>query len=312
MARALDPQVEDLLDMFDAMNVPPTYALSVGTARDRLEELFETTDPEPVGEVSDLSIEGPAGDIPLRIYRPESQGPHPAVVYFHGGGWTVGSLDTHDGTARALTNAAECVIVSVDYRLAPENPFPAAVVDAYAATDWTATHGDALAVDTERIAVCGDSAGGNLSAAVSLMARDRDGPELAYQSLIYPAVNPPAIQWFDSYDENAEGYFLEYDSMDWFYDKYLAHETDSRNSYAFPLLARNLSELPPATVLTCEFDPLRDEGIAYAERLEAAGVETRLEHYEGMIHGFVSLKDHIDRGHDAIDTIAEDLRRVLH
>lgn len=311
MARELKPEVRDLLDDFEARNLPPTYALSVEAARQRLEELFATDDPTPVGEVSDLTLGTPVGDIPARIYRPETPGPHPAVVYFHGGGWTVGSLDTHDGTARELTNRVDCAVVSIDYRLAPEHPFPAAAVDAYAATRWVADYGEKLGLDPEQIAVAGDSAGGNLAAVVSLMARDRGGPALAHQGLIYPAVSSPEIRWFESYDENATGYFLEQRSMEWFYEQYIDRPTDHRNEYAFPLLARDLSALPDATVITCEFDPLRDEGIQYANRLETAGVDVRHEHFDGMIHGFIGLKEFLDAGYEGIDVVAAGLTQAF-
>lgn len=311
MARELKPEVRTLLDTFEEMHLPPTYALSVEAARQRLEDLFATPDPEPVGDVSDITMGTPAGDIPARLYRPDRPGQHPAVVYFHGGGWTVGSLETHDGTARAITNTADCVVVSVDYRLAPEHPFPAAVVDAFAATQWVSEYGERLGIDTSRIAVAGDSAGGNLAAVVSLMARDQGGPELVHQALVYPAVNSPELRWFDSYDENAEGYFLEQRSMEWFYDQYISRSTDHRNEYAFPLLARDLSELPAATVITCEFDPLRDEGIRYADRLAEAGVNVHREHFEGMIHGFIGLKDRLEAGRDGITIVADGLQRAF-
>lgn len=282
--------------------------MSVPTARDRLDELFTTPDPEPVGGIEEFSIEGPGGPLPVRVYAPETgTEPYGVFVTFHGGGWVVGGLDTHDPVCRALANAAECLVVSVDYRLAPEHPFPAAVEDCYAATEWAVDYADGLGGDGERVAVGGDSAGGNLTAAVTLVARDRDGPELCHQSLVYPAVNSPSLREFDSYEENAEGYLLERASAEWYYERYLSHPADARNAYAAPLMARDLSGLPPATVITAGFDPLRDEGIAYADRLDAAGVPVTHECFEGMIHGFLNLVDTIDRSRDAIALLADDL-----
>jgi acetyl esterase len=308
----LDPQAERLLETIDQQRTPPTHGMSVSTARDRLDELFTTPDPEPVGEIEELSIEGPGGPLPVRIYAPETgTEPYGVFVTFHGGGWVVGGLDTHDPVCRALANAADCLVVSVDYRLAPEHPFPAAVEDCYAATEWAVEYADELGGDGDRVAIGGDSAGGNLAAAVTLVARDRGGPELCHQSLVYPAVNSPSLQEFDSYEENAEGYFLERASAEWYYERYLSHPTDARNAYAAPLMARDLSDLPPATVITAGFDPLRDEGIAYADRLDTAGVPVTHEHFEGMIHGFLNLVDTIDRSRDAIAVLADGLSEAF-
>ncbi|WP_435077463.1 alpha/beta hydrolase [Halococcus sp. AFM35] len=307
-----DPQVQQLLETIERQRTPPTHGMSVATARDRLDRLFTTPDPEPVGDIENFAIEGPDRPLPVRVYAPETgTEPYGVFVTFHGGGWVVGSLDTHDPVCRALANAAECLVVSVDYRLAPEHPFPAAVEDCYAAVEWAAAYADELGGDPERIAVGGDSAGGNLAAAVTLAARDRDGPELRHQSLVYPSVNSPTVKQFDSYEENAEGYLLELESAEWYYERYLQHPTDARNEYAAPLLARDLSTLPPATVITAGFDPLRDEGFAYADRLDAAGVAVTHEHFEGMIHGFLNLVDTIDRSRDAIAVLAADLEAAF-
>ncbi|WP_160133725.1 alpha/beta hydrolase [Halococcus salsus] len=309
MSSELDPQVRALLDTLDEQRAPPTYGVSVETARDQLEELFSAADPEPVGEVRNFDIQGPAGPLPVRLYAPEAaDGPLPVFVTFHGGGWVIGSLDTHDAVCRGIANEADCLVLSVDYRLAPEHPFPAAVEDCYAATEWAAEFAPEIGGDPDRIAVGGDSAGGNLTAAVSLMARDQGGPDLCHQSLIYPAVASPPLHEFDSYAENGEGYFLERDDMAWFYERYIPRATDARNEYAAPLLARDLADLPPATLITGGFDPLRDEGYAYADRLRDAGVAVEHEHFEGMIHGFISMTDVIDRSRDAIEVVAEGLR----
>jgi acetyl esterase len=309
MSTEPDPQIQRLLDMMDQQRAPPTYGVSVETARAQLEELFSMADPEPVGEVQEFEIPGPAGPLPVRVYAPEgSEEPLPVFVTFHGGGWVIGNLDTHDPVCRAVANEAECLVLSVEYRLAPEHPFPAAVEDAYAATEWAAEFAPDLGGDPNRIAVGGDSSGGNLTAAVTLLTRDRDGPDLCHQSLIYPAVGSPRLHEFDSYEENAEGYFLERESSEWFYERYIQRATDARNEYAAPLLARDLSGVPSATVITAGFDPLRDEGFAYADRLEDAGVAVEHENFEGMIHGFINLVDMVDQSREAIGVVADELR----
>jgi acetyl esterase len=312
MAEEPDPQVQQLLQFAGDIPIPPTYALSVESARDRLETFTADQPVEDVANTETYSIPGPATapdehSIPVRTYVPDATPPYPVLVYFHGGGWTVGGLDTHDNVCAALTNRANCLTVSVDYRLAPEHPFPAAVEDCFAAVEWVEAHADRINGDPDRIAIAGDSAGGNLAAAVTLMARDHGGPDLAYQGLIYPVVASPAIHDFESYEENAEGYFLETRSTHWYYDKYMQSPVHARNEYGIPLLADDLSGLPPATVITAGFDPLRDEGIEYAERLAADGVDVDHRHYEQMIHAFVSLPAMISQGEEALDALAEDL-----
>ena len=307
----LDPQMQALLDQLEEDNVPPFQALSTSHARALLRNLFvrENQDevlPDTV-TIDNLSIQGPVLEIPLRIYRPDGEGPFPVLVYFHGGGWVIGGLDEYDDVCAKLAAGAGYVVVSVDYRLAPEHPFPAAVEDCYAATQWTVENTELLDADPGRITIGGDSAGGNLAAAITLMARDQGGPALEHQLLLYPAVSPLDLHQFDSYEENAEGYFLDYKAIEWFYDRYIQNKTDIRNEYAFPLLARDLTELPPATVVTAGFDPLRDEGIAYAERLADADVPVTHQHYEGMIHGFVSLSEEVDTAQTAIEYLADQL-----
>lgn len=309
--RTLDPQAAALLDDLDSGVSPPASTLSVATGRALLDELFGVEEPEPVGGTTDLEIAGPSGPIPVRIYLPVGEGPSPVLVFLHGGGWVRGSLDAYDGLCRRLTNGADCVVVSVGYRRAPEHPFPAGLEDCYAATEWVVEHARDIEGDPDRVAVGGDSAGGNLSAAVTLAARDRDGPDLAHQLLIYPAVNPPSVRWFDAYDENGEGYLLEMQGIEWYLDQYVPEGAHVGNAYAFPLRARDLSGLPPATVLTAGFDPLRDEGIAYAERLEESGVDVEHLHYDSQIHAFLSLYEHIDEGRKAIDEVAARLGAAL-
>ncbi|MFC6835918.1 alpha/beta hydrolase [Halomarina ordinaria] len=311
MARELDPQAQAVLDLLDSVPRPPTHALSVTSARSALEEFFTDEDPDPVGDVADFSIPGPETDIPVRLYLPEAEGPHPALVYLHGGGWVLGGLDTHDATCRGIVTRADCAVLSVDYRLAPEHPFPAALEDSYAAVEWTVENGERVDIDTDRVAVGGDSAGGNLTAGVTLMARDHGGPDVAHQVLLYPAVASPLVHDFESYEENGEGYFLETESMRWFYERYITRATDQRNEYAAPLLAADLSGLPPATVVTAEFDPLRDEGREYGDRLGDAGVPVTHHHYDGMIHGFSSMEEFVDAAGESLDDVANDLQETF-
>jgi acetyl esterase len=310
MADQPHPQVQTILQMMEDQPVPPTYAVSVEDARGQLEALAAMRDGEDVANVENFDIggpEGPEGSLPVRVYYPDAEAPHPTLVYFHGGGYVLGSLDTHDALCRALTNAAECAVVSVDYRLAPEHPFPAAVEDAYFAVEWVADHGASVGLDPDRIAVGGDSAGGNLSAAVTLATQDRNGPALAHQTLVYPAVDSPVTDEYDSYEENAEGYFLERDGMEWFLDRYVDDDVHLRNEYFAPLLASDHSGVPPASIVTAGFDPLRDEGQAYAEKLRAAGVDVSTHHFEDMIHGFLSMVDMVDAADDAVDALAAEL-----
>lgn len=303
----LDPQAAALIESLNDGISPPSYTLSVAEGRAMLDDLFAVPEPESVGKTLETEIQGPEDPIPLRVYVPEGEGPFPVLVFFHGGGWVRGSLEGYDGLCRRITNRADCVVVSVDYRRAPEHPFPAGFHDAYAATEWASDHAAAICGDPARIAVGGDSAGGNLAAVVALAARDWDGPALTQQLLIYPAVNSPTIQWFDSYDRNGSGYLMEYESVEWYHEQY-CDDADTGNIYVTPLRANDLSDLPAATVLTAGFDPLADEGQAYLERLRDAGVDASHHHYEEQIHAFVSLYEHIDAGKDAIDAISADLR----
>ncbi|AQL41376.1 alpha/beta hydrolase [Halorientalis sp. IM1011] len=309
MADQPHPQVQAVLQMIDDQPVPPIHAVSVAEARGQMEAMASMRgDGEDVGNVETFEIQGPEEPLPVRLYHPDGDGPHPVLVYFHGGGFVIGSLETHDALCRSLTNAADCAVLSVDYRLAPENPFPAAVEDAYAAVEWVADHGEPVDLDPGRIAVGGDSAGANLAAATTLAVQDRGGPELAHQALIYPVVSSPVVgEEFDSYEENAEGYFLERDTMEWFHEKYVRDEIHLRNEYFAPLLAADLSGVPSATIVTAGFDPLRDEGIAYADRLESEGVDVTRDHYEDMIHGFASMVGVVDAAEESIDSIAADL-----
>lgn len=304
----LDPQAKAFLDQF--MSGPQLHELPVPLAREGMIALAGMQPPAvEVATIENRTIPGPAGDIPVRIYTPAGTAPFPVLVYFHGGGWVIGNLDTHEGTCRELANGAGCMVVSVDYRLAPENKFPAAAEDCYAATLWVARNGASIGADATRIAIGGDSAGGNLTAVVALMARDRKEPPLRFQLLIYPVTDAA----FDtaSYDENAEGYLLTRDGMQWFWNHYLRDDRDRADAYAAPLRAETVAGTPPALVITAEFDPLRDEGEAYARRLSDAGVHTTLIRYDGMIHGFFGMTALMEQAKRAMRQANTALRRAF-
>jgi acetyl esterase/lipase len=294
------PLAQALLDDFSKLE--PLETVSVQRGREQAFELARMLPPgEPVAAVNDRVVPGPAQGIPIRIYTPKGQGPFPIIVYFHGGGWVLGDLDTSDSVCRVLANAASSIVVSVNYRHAPEHKFPAAPEDAYAATLWISSNARSFNGDANRLAVSGTSAGGNLAAVTALMARDRGGPAIAFQLLIVPVTN----YGFDtgSYRQNAETYGLTLGAMRWFWNHYLESEADGANVYASPLRATDLKGLPRAFVLTAEFDPLRDEGAAYAEKLRAAGVPVNCKCYAGMIHML--------QGPDADADMARELRSAL-
>ena len=307
----LHPEARTLLEMMDAQPAPPLESLDPVEARaSRLEPMkMLGGQPEVLGRVEDVVIPGPGRDLPVRVYASGHGGLRPGLLYFHGGGFVFGNLDTHDAVCRALAKESGAVVISVDYRLAPEHKFPAGVEDSHAATVWAVANAERLGIDASCIAVGGDSAGGNLAAVVAIRCRDAGGPALALQLLLYPVTDFSTFET-PSHRELAEGYFLNRAAMDWFSAQYLASEDQKRHPEVSPLLARDLTGLPPALVITAEFDPLRDEGEAYAQRLQQASVTVTMTRYPGMIHGFVSMRGVLSGGREAIREAAEALRSM--
>jgi len=305
----VDRQVQALLDK--GAGVPATNTLSVAAARAQYEARIALMAPAAaIASVKEQIVAGPGGALRLRLYRPLGNGPFPLLVFFHGSGFVLCSLDTHDGICRNLCAGAGCVIVSVDYRLAPEHKFPAGLDDCVFAVRWSAQHAPELDADAQRMAIAGDSAGGNLAAAAAIELRDEGGPALRGQLLIYP-VTDYHTPGTPSYSENADGYGLTRDTMVWFWDHYLADPADAANPLASPLRAASLANLPPALVVTAEFDPLRDEGEAFAERLRAAGVPAATSRWDGMNHGFFFWVGVVDRAADAMAESCAWLRRIF-
>ncbi|MHA6793019.1 alpha/beta hydrolase [Pseudonocardia bannensis] len=305
----LDAQARGLLDAMAAQGMKGFDEMTVPEARDAgLAFIGLQGEPEDVHEVYDRTVPGPAGDIPVRVYRPDGDGPHPVIVYFHGGGWVIGDIEVADKPCRTLSNVAGAAVVSVGYRKAPEDRYPAAPEDCYAATKWVAENAAELGIDASRIAVAGDSAGGNLAAVVALMAKDRGGPALAYQLLIYPATDGAGE--YPSRVENGEGYLLTKGAMDWFYGHYLESPDVAEEPYVSPIRGE-LAGLPPATVITAGYDPLRDEGDAYAKALADAGVA--VEHIENpsMIHGFFWMLGALEHTRGVYDQAGTHLRAAF-
>jgi acetyl esterase len=309
---AVTPEVRTVLDALAALGSPPIEEQTPQQVREAYGQFSALGSRAEMASVTDRSCPGPDGDVPVRVYVPAAEpGPRPVLVYFHGGGWVIGDLETHDATVRALAAASGVTIVSVDYRLAPEHPFPAAIDDCMAAVRWVAEPSTAaeLAIDPSRMAVGGDSAGGNLAAVVAQQLRDT-GPPLRFQLLVYPATDMHFSH--SSIDENADGYFLTKADMTWFRGHYCCDEdwSDPRMS---PLLATDeaVRGVAPALVITAEYDPLRDEGEAYVAKLQAAGVDAKASRYDAVIHGFFSMSDLVPEGKAAIDEAAEALRAAL-
>jgi acetyl esterase/lipase len=307
---ALDPQARAFIDQVAPPGAPGLHELPMPVAELRqaangLLAAYAGT-PAEVARVENRRVPGPAGELPVRVYTPEGRAPFPVLVYFHGGGWVIGDLETHDNVCRTLARDVPCVVVAVDYRLAPEHRFPSAAEDCWAAAKCVAANAAAFGGDPARVAVGGDSAGGNLAAVVSLLARERREPRLAFQLLVYPVIDGGMDT--PSYRDNGDGYFLTASMMAWFWDHYVPNRAERANPLASPLCSPDLRGLPPALVLTAEFDPLRDEGEAYARRLREAGVPTTLTRYDGMIHGFFGMPAALDRARDALGEAAKALR----
>lgn len=307
----LDPRARAIVDAMAATFPAVDFARSGTENRELIRQAAAEVipeAPEAVGAVEDRTVPGPAGPVPVRVYRPagSTEAALPVVAFFHGGGWVVCDLDSHDGMCRAICNASACAVVAVDYRLAPEHRFPAGVEDAYAVTAWLGEHAAEVGGDASRLAVCGDSAGGNLAAVVSLMARDRGGPAIGLQVLVYPVIDFR----FDtpSHLDPGDPKVLQSDEVRYYWYEYLTNEVDGLDPYASPIRAASLAGLPPALVILAEHDPLRDEGAAYAARLESEGVPVTVTLYDGMFHSFVTFLDALPEARTAVGEIAGALR----
>ena len=306
----LHPETVAFMEKTAALNIPAFGSVSAEELRAETDRRNKAIPPtiEPVRRVVRRKINGPDGEIPLRIYLPaNAEPPYPVIMVFHGGGWTIRSYELEGPTSRGLANRVGALVISVQYRLAPETRFPGAADDCYAATEWAIENASEFGGDASKLAVAGTSAGGNLSAAIAQMARDRNGPKISHQVLFCPVIDHDFTR--ASYDEFAEGYGLTNAGMRWFWDNYLGPDGDGSNPYASPIQADDLSGLPDATVIVAECDVLRDEGEDYAAALESAGVDTRLTRYEGFLHGFNVQPGHIQAADSALDEAADRIRK---
>jgi acetyl esterase len=311
----LHPQAKFLLDLMVERQIPPTHTLSPADARKFYRERRTVTQPEPpaIAETRDLAASGPQGPIPLRLYHPlpaaQRKTAPPVLVYYHGGGWVIGDLDTHDTLCRELANAAGIAVVAVDYRMGPEHRFPAAADDCIAATRWVHKHAAELGVDATRLAVGGDSAGGNLAAVVAIAMREAGDVPIRFQLLIYPATDQR--RGWPSHTTNGQGYLLTADTMAYFHDHYITDKAQDLDWRASPLLHPDLSKLPPALVLTAGYDPLRDEALQYSHKLTQAGNRCTHILFERQIHGFITMGKVLDEANTAVQICAAELRRAL-
>jgi acetyl esterase len=306
----LDPQAEKLLIGMKEVGAKSFAHMTVPEARLACWNFVGPQGtPEPVAHVDDRFIPGSTADLPVRIYYPDGDGPFPALVYFHGGGWVVFNIGIIDATSRSLANRTGCAIVAVNYQKAPEHKFPIPLDDAVSATDWVAENAPELNIDSSRLGVMGDSAGGNLAAVVAIMARDNDGPALACQVLLYPPTDADVDK--PSYLKNAEGYALERRDMQWFYEHYLNRPDEGNDPRVSPLRTQTLSGLPPALVVTNEYDPLRDDGRLYAAKLQADGTPTTYRDYPGLIHGILNMRGVVDASTTMHDDIGTWVRHTL-
>ncbi|KAB1187851.1 MULTISPECIES: alpha/beta hydrolase [Haloferax] len=306
-AAELDAQAHAVVDEVTRLGIPEWSALDIESARRIEDEVFAPTDAPDVAGVTNFEIPGPAGGIPLRVYHPDPERSLPTLVFFHGGLWAMGTLDSIDGVCRRLATRAAHVVVSVDYRLAPEHPFPAGLEDCVRATEWVEANAERIGADPDQLAVAGTSAGGNLAAATCLHSREFGGPTIDSQFLLYPMTDLSADH--PSLSENADGPLLTRRDVLWAHDTYLRSPVDRYNPFAAPLRADSHTDLPPGYVVTAGFDPLRDEGAAYASALESAGVHVVHDHEPAMPHGFLSLTADVDVADVALDRVADALRR---
>ena len=306
---ALHPQIAAALKAMEAMDLPALNTQTPEAARAAAKESRARAPRhlEEVASVRDTTIPGPAGSLPVRIYTPSNSTDHSLILWFHGGGWVLGDLDNEDPACRVIANATNSVIVSIDYRLSPDVRFPEPVEDCYAGLVWASEHASELGADSSRIGVAGTSAGGNLSAAIALMSRDRNGPKISHQVLFCPVINHDFST--ASYSNNADGYLLSRDSMIWFWNHYIGPDGDGSHPYASPIRAESLSGLPATTIIAAQYDPLVDEAAAYADALKAAGNDVTYTCYEGMIHGFNGQVGIFDTARDAL---AEATTRLNH
>ena len=305
----LDPQARVIIDLIESFGFGGFTAETDPLEMRALMEAAVIPSTIDIAQVEDCEIPGPLGPIPARIYRPDGEAPKPVIVYYHGGGWVLGSLASHDDVCRGLAQGVDAVVVAVDYRMAPEDRFPAAVEDADAALVWTHAHASEFGGDPNRLAVAGDSAGGNLAAVAAVRARDSGGPGLRFQLLVYPVTDYEFTS--RSMNDNAEGYYLTRDAMRWFYDQYLNDRGEGADPRVSPQRAADLGGLPPAFVLTMEYDPLRDQGLAYAEAMRAAGTMVESKTYAGLFHGCFSMSGQIDAAKVAFDDAVLALRAGL-
>lgn len=310
MREPLDPSLVALVDAYEVEGIPRWHEMSVDEARRVENELFTPDDAatDPVGAVTDVRVVGPreGGEVPVRIYSPNSSGPHPTMVFCHGGGWMLGTLDSADDLCRGLCRRTDHVVVSVDYRLAPEHPFPAGLTDAIEVLSWCGTTPDALPEPDGTVVVAGTSAGGTLAAGLARFSVEfDDAPEVAHQLLLYPMLDDSLAQ--PSYEANADAPFLVPADVAWFWNTYLRHEVDSRHPYAVPLTDARRDELPPCTIATAGHDPLRDEGAQFAALLDESGIDVAHYDYPSLCHGFLSMADEVPAAEAAFDEIAQRL-----
>lgn len=302
----IDSEVAQLIEDNIKLGLPPVYTLSIEEARQRMRNAFIVKEnKEKIFNIEEYQIPYLNHQIPLRVYYPNNSKNLPCLLFFHGGGWTINDLDTHDALCRSITNLVSCIVISVDYRRAPEHKFPAAIEDSYAALEWVEENASMLYIDSSRIAVGGDSSGGNQATVTCLLSRDKSGPKIMFQWLAYP-ITDYHTPLKKSYIEMAEGYSLNKDFMFWFWDNYTDVNTDYDNPYLCPLRSTNLKNLPPAFIMTANFDPLRDEGELYASKLKQNGNIVTLKRYEGQMHGFLMVRGRVKKAQEGfLDAINE-------